>query len=139
MSQFYHFLLFFEFIPLGLFAVCCFVDYNKTWNFYTRISIAVSMVILNIVQFILEIMLEYNYSWWTSVMMVFLWGMNLLSNYLYFKKRNFRQKYFSANFTKQKRGNLLVIAGFLFCRLCTYLENYFDPFFFESVSRKGQR
>ena len=90
MSQFYHFLLLFEFIPLGLFVVCCVIDYNKTWNFYARISIAASMIILNIVQFILEIMLEYNYSYWTSAMMVFLWGTNLLFNYLHFKKRNFR-------------------------------------------------
>ena len=120
MSQFYHFLLFFEFIPLGLFAACIFIDYDKAWNFYTRIFIAASMIILNIIQFIIEVMLEYNYSYWSSVMMVFLWGTNLLFYCLRLKKRNFKQKEFSAIFTnnRKKRGNLAFTAGFLFCRLC---------------------
>lgn len=135
MSQFYHFLLFFEFIPLGLFAACIFIDYDKAWNFYARIFIAVSMIILNIIQFIIEVMLEYNYSYWSSVMMVFLWGTNLLFYCLRLKKRNFKQKEFSTNLQKREETQLLqLVSSFV---VCVYLENYFEPFFFGSVSLKG--
>ena len=94
MSQIYHFLTLFEFIPLGFFAACLFIDYSKPWNFYARVIVSLIFVILNIVQFILEIMLEYNYHCWLSVMMIFIWGMNLLIYCLTLKKRNLNRNNF---------------------------------------------
>ena len=87
MSQLYHFLALFEFVPLTFFAMCLLIDYSKPWNFYVRVLLSLSLVILNIVQFIIEIMLEYNYNCWLSAMMIFMWGSNVLIYWLTLKKR----------------------------------------------------
>lgn len=90
MSNLHLFLSFFEFAPLGLFAACLVFDYGKTWNICVKALIAMFLVILNIVQMVLEIRLEYNC--WISVMMIFMWGMNLLIYVFQLKKRNFKWK-----------------------------------------------
>ena len=90
MSQIHLILSFVELALLAVFGVCVFYEYNKNWNFWTRASIAVLILIINIVQMVLEIRLEQNFV--LSVMMIFIWGINLWIYYLLLKKRNFKWK-----------------------------------------------
>lgn len=90
MTQIHLILSFIELALLAVFGVCVFCDYNKSWNFLTRVLIAIFIVILNIVQMVIEIRLEKNFA--LSVMMIFIWGMNLWIYYLLLKKRKFKLK-----------------------------------------------
>lgn len=90
MSQIHLILSFIELAILAVFGVCIFHNYNKSWNFRARVLMAILIVAINIAQLVIEIRLEKNFA--ISVMMLFMWGMNLWIYYLQIRRRNFRWK-----------------------------------------------
>jgi hypothetical protein len=85
MTYFHLILSFLELALLAVYGVCVFYQYNKRWNFLARFLITIIIIVINIVQLGLEIMLEKNFV--LSMIMIFMWGMNLLRFYLEIKRK----------------------------------------------------
>ena len=81
-----------ELVLLGIFCVCIFYNYTKTWNFWTRVALSVGIIVINIVQMVIEIKFEKNFA--LSAWMIFIWIMNLCTYYPQYKRRkNFRKTF----------------------------------------------
>lgn len=68
-----------ELVILLLFAVCVFVGRSKNWNFWMRIFVISSLVLINLIQIIMGLIYEKDF--FDDLIMLILWGMDI---FMYF-------------------------------------------------------
>ena len=79
-----------ELVILLLFAVCIFVGRSKSWNFWTRIFVIVSLVIINLIQIIIGLIYEQDF--FDDLIMLILWGMDIVMYFPDVKERIMKKK-----------------------------------------------
>ncbi|MBR3887715.1 MAG: hypothetical protein IKJ32_01300 [Clostridia bacterium] len=79
-----------ELVILLLFAVCIFVGRSTNWNFWTRIFVITSLVLINLVQIIVGIIYEQDV--FDDIIMLILWGMDIVMYFPDVKERIMKKK-----------------------------------------------
>ena len=79
-----------ELVILLLFAVCSFVGRSTNWNFWTRIFVITSLVLINLVQIIVGIIYEQDV--FDDIIMLILWGMDIVMYFPDVKERIMKKK-----------------------------------------------
>ena len=79
-----------ELVILLIFAVCIFVGRGTNWNFWTRIFVITSLVLINLTQIIIG--LVFNEDIFDDVIMLILWGMDIFMYFPDVKDRLTKQK-----------------------------------------------
>ena len=74
-----------ELVILLLFAICIFVGRGTNWNFWTRIFVITSLVLINLVQIIVGIIYEQDI--FDDIIMLILWGMDIVMYFPDVKER----------------------------------------------------
>lgn len=74
-----------ELVILLLFAICIFVGRGTNWNFWTRIFVITSLVLINLVQIIVGIIYEQDV--FDDIIMLILWGMDIVMYFPDVKER----------------------------------------------------